>query len=116
MGKKIPRDLKTALITSWLIVSVFILLILIMPYLLPEDVLLSASSAFQLAHKEKCPLCGMTRAFICIAHGEFNRAITLNAWSIALYAIFLTNQVLAIGFSGFTVQKYLKDRNKQKKQ
>lgn len=35
-----------------------------------------------------CPLCGMTRALCAIGHGQFRRAIELNAVSPVVFAMF----------------------------
>ena len=90
------RETKVALTSSWLIISSILLVIILSPYVWSDEALLSASEVLQFQHlnQERCPLCGMTRAFIAISRGDLDGAIDFNRWSIALYQILLANELL----------------------
>ncbi len=42
-----------------------------------------------------CPLCGMSRAFSCVARGEFTRAFEFNAGVVAAYPLALALAILS---------------------
>lgn len=90
------REIKIAMTSVWLIVSAISLLVLVAFYVVPDDALITLSAACQLPHHhhEPCPLCGMTRAFIAITHGDLDQATTCNRWSVALYGVMLANGLL----------------------
>lgn len=94
------KNMRTAFTTVWLIMSCALLFIFMSPYLLPDKTLLSASETLKLQHdtQMRCPLCGMTEAFIAISHGDLDEAVTFNQASVALYGILLSNESLAILF------------------
>lgn len=43
-----------------------------------------------------CPLCGMTRAFVCLAHGEATRAECLNGLSLPVFVLFVVVAATAV--------------------
>ncbi len=92
------NDFKIAIISVWLILSAIMLAGLVALYALPVSALLSVSSTLQGSHSQlaPCALCGMTRAFVSIAHWNFEQATRLHPWSIALYMSILVNVVAAI--------------------
>ena len=89
------REFRTAVVSVWLICSALLLPALIAPHFVPEGTLVAASGVLQSSHhgQERCPLCGMTRAFIAISHGNLAAAVRLNQGSVALYGILLANEV-----------------------
>lgn len=94
-------QVRQALILSWFVVSTVVFLILIAPFLLPEELILSGARACSIEHTETCPLCGMTKSFLSISHGQFDAAITFNANSISLYIFFLINETLVLLYSSY---------------
>jgi len=99
--------MKIAILYVWMILSIFLLAMIISPYILSENTLLSAGGFFQFYPHDpvSCPLCGMTRAFIAISHGRLAEATTYNDWSVALYAILLANEFFAAIFLFTRMQK-----------
>jgi hypothetical protein len=47
-----------------------------------------------------CPLCGMTHALCAIGHGQFRRAVQLNAVSPVMFAMFAGGFVTALAQLG----------------
>jgi hypothetical protein len=79
----VVRDLRLALTWVWLLVSALLPLAVIAAVLLPEHTLLSASLALQTAHDDgPCALCGMTRAIVALARGDFSAALAHYRWSV----------------------------------
>ncbi len=93
-------DVKTAFFTAWSIVSTVLFLFALSPFFIAEDRLLNASAMMQThAEGERCFLCGTTRAFIEIAHGNISNAFAYNELAAVFYVIFLANGVLAVIFT-----------------
>jgi len=58
---------------------------------------------FSSAIAHKCPLCGMTRAFINMAHGNINMAGNYNARGPVLFVLFILMSCAGICLLPFTV-------------
>ena len=103
------QEIRIAITSAWLIVSAILFLILLSFYLVPDNALISLSTACQIQHhnQEPCPLCGMTRAFMAISHGKLDQATAFNSWSIVLYGIFLANGLLAVIFLASRIRNLL---------
>ena len=97
------RDLKKALMISWIIITYIIFILLISPFLFPEDVLLaiSPSCVSKTILGQECFLCGMTKSFINISQGNFYQAYRMNNFGIYLYLIFCLNVLSLLSFSIF---------------
>jgi hypothetical protein len=93
-------QLGRALRIDWLVVSGVILLLLAAPVALPERTLFALTPVceWKAKYNAECPLCGMTRGFLDISHGDFARAVERNRGSVPLYAAFLINECLAAWF------------------
>jgi hypothetical protein len=91
-------EIRSAIFVVWIIVSVVILLILLAPFALSMDTLKAIVPVceWKAKYNRECPLCGMTRSFVYISHGDFTQARDQNRWSVHLYAIFLVNEILAL--------------------
>ena len=90
------RDIQLALAATWLIVSVITAATALAPWVVEESVLLRLAPTCEAAsHGEACSLCGMSRAFIAIARGEWTEAHVLNAGSPWLYSVFVLNAAAA---------------------
>ena len=91
-----------ALLLAWLVMAAACSATLIAPLLIPESFLLQLSAAVQAPDHVpgSCPLCGMTRAFIAIARGDFAAAVTLNRGAIPLAVLFVMNALVACRVAG----------------
>ena len=87
-----------ALRIVWFILSGVILLVLFVPFLVPEHVLAQGIPECQsrAQHGVECPFCGMTSSFYAISRADFDGAMLRNAFSIYLYLLFLANTVLFV--------------------
>jgi len=96
-----PRDLKKALVISWIIITSIIFILIISPFLFKGDVLLSISPLCesQTILGQECFLCGMSKSFISISKGNFYQAYRLNNFGIYLYLIFCLNVLSLLLFS-----------------
>lgn len=85
-------------IVVWIIASATIFLVLVAPFVLSTDTLNAIVPAceWKTKYNRECPLCGMTRSFVCISHGDLAQARNWNRWSVRLYTVFLVNEVLAL--------------------
>jgi hypothetical protein len=72
---------------SWGVFLVFL-------FCLPDASILRASSLISSSHARACPLCGMTHAFLSIAHGDFRGAQQLNQGSLFLFSVMSTGLLL----------------------
>ena len=94
------RDFKKSLFIAWVIISVVILLILIAPFILHEEFLLSLTPTCELNKIEQgCFLCGMTKGFINISKGDLSGAYRVNNFSVYLYLFFVLNILSLLLFS-----------------
>lgn len=93
-----PGQLRTAFILSWLFVSCLLVFVLAAPHLLPHNLILDATPACEAKTRfnTECSLCGMTTAFLRIAEGDMQGAANANRAGVALYGVFLLNELAAI--------------------
>jgi len=89
------KELKTAIIAVWAVISVTTTFILLFPIFANKQTVLNYSPTCISISKfnVECSLCGMTRAFIEISNGHFNRAYLLNKGSILVFSMFLINSI-----------------------
>lgn len=92
------KEIKTALKTTWVIISLFTTLIILIPFIVDRNNILKITPVCISVSKfnVECALCGMTRAFIEISDGNIKKAYFFNNGSIILYLIFLTNSLIFI--------------------
>ena len=91
-----PADLYLESLIVWTILTIITTSALLLPFLADPQFILQHTPVCvsqQQFHVE-CIFCGMTRAFIEIAAGHFDRARQLNDGSLLLYAGFLVNSAL----------------------
>jgi hypothetical protein len=90
-------DTKKALYLAWIAVSVILVATVVAPVVLPSDTIYRLAPLCEARARwgRACVLCGSTRAFVAIAHGDLATATDLNAASIPLYSGFALNGVLA---------------------
>jgi len=92
-----PPSVARALNIVWIIVTIVACSTLIAPSVFPEDLILAASAKVQGAGHvpNSCMLCGMTRAFIGLARGDFLTAQAMNRGAIPLAIAITMNALLA---------------------
>lgn len=93
------EQLRTALITVWLVVAVFIAPVLIAPFVLPADTIFAAAPLCEArAEGRECAFCGMTTAFVMIGHGLLDDAYAANHASLPLFSALVWNELVALWF------------------
>lgn len=96
----------------WVIVSLAILAVLVIPYILPHDLIGRAIPAceWQTKYGKECLFCGMTTSFYLISAGDFPGALSANQISLPLYFLFLVNEIIFAGvLLKYTVQYFIKN-------
>ena len=90
-------ELMLAGLLVWLILSVGILMILVLPSVVPQHQLaqLIPECSWQSQFHKPCAFCGMTTAFYAISSGDFVQAHRLNPLSLYMYSVFLLNTIFA---------------------
>jgi len=96
----LPRHLQRASLIVWIVLSVVVLCAIAAPAVLPPPLVRDISPTCQslLRTGRPCPLCGMTEAFISIAHGRLAEALDANRFSLLLYALFVMNELAILLF------------------
>jgi hypothetical protein len=91
-------DLKAALRIVWIAIGSVVLATLLAPWILtPAQIAaVTPKCEWKARYGTECILCGMTTAFIAIAHGRFSEAERSNRGSIPLYAGFVLNEGLLV--------------------
>jgi hypothetical protein len=94
------RQLHQAAIAVWIILSCVLGALAIAPYVFSQDTLhhIVPECSAKANGGTGCVLCGMTSAYIKIAHGEWRTAMELNHGAIPLYAVSLGSLISAIIF------------------
>jgi len=85
-------QLKIALFIVWAILSIFILFILITPFIWSEETIRAVTSKIKAPHENRCMLCGITTSFIKISKGEFEQSLAATKLGIYFFTIFLVNE------------------------
>ena len=95
------EQVRTSLLTAWLIVSAVIFPVLAAPFVLSPKTILSLAPQCEWKAKygRECPLCGMTNSFILISKGRLDAALGRNRASIPLYAALVWNECVAIWYA-----------------
>lgn len=93
---------KRSLFLAWLSMSLIVLPVLIAPLVLPAETILRLEPVceWKAKYNKECVLCGMSRAFIRIAQGEFSQAASLNRGSIPFYFGLVANELLVAWLVG----------------
>lgn len=81
--------------------------------LLPDETVLAIGAALKSPdHAEgSCMLCGMTRSFVCISHGDFGAAAQWNRGAVPLIGAILVNGTLALGIAFRRTLATIRGRN-----
>jgi len=91
---------RTALVISWLILTLLSIPAVAAPFVLPGDTISRWTPVCERKAKtgQECLLCGMTRAFLLIGEGRFQDASHHNRASVPLFFLLLGNQLLTVCF------------------
>jgi hypothetical protein len=93
-------DLKPALTTVWLILSLCLAMAAAVPFVVPPEVLYGAfPECSARARGSSCPLCGMTTAWVAISRGDLASARQANAGSVPLWTGSVMNFIAAVAYS-----------------
>lgn len=89
-------EFKAALRIVWMAISIVLLSTLLAPWIFTPEQIASAvpRCEWKARYGRECVLCGMTTAFIDIAHGRWGEAGRTNRGSIPLYSAFWANQAI----------------------
>jgi hypothetical protein len=95
----LARDIKIAIVWTWLIVSGMLVIAAVAPFLFPADLLAGLAPVCE-ARKAggSCILCGMTTAFLRIGSGDWAGALAAHRGSAVLWTTFLLNFVVAVAY------------------
>jgi len=87
------EQLRHVCLLAWLTFSAVTAPLLAAPFLLPEQTTLALAGACRtrVRAEHRCPVCGMTRAFLALAHGDLQGAARSNRAAVPLFAILLAN-------------------------
>ena len=90
-------EIRLAFGIAWGIISLVVLLVLVLPFAVPGEVITAAlpPCEWQVRYQEPCPLCGMTTAFLRISDGDLRGATAANRFSLCLYSLFVANELAA---------------------
>lgn len=93
-------DTKISLVISWLIISAVIAFILITSAIYPSapSIRFLPTSLCKINSHCSCPVCGMTRAFVSIAHGRISDARSFNGLALPLFIVFVLNKITVVLF------------------
>ena len=91
------RDFMLTGLLVWLVVSVGIFILLLMPFVVPQHQLaqFTPECSWQTQFHKPCAFCGMSTAFYAISRGDFAQAHRLNPLSLYIYSAFLLNTLCA---------------------
>jgi hypothetical protein len=95
------RQIRVALAVVWLVVSLVLGAAALAPFALPAETLghLFPPCPQLAATGRPCPLCGMTSAYLAIAHGDWREAARDNEGAIPLWTISLVNLAVCAAFT-----------------
>jgi hypothetical protein len=90
------QQLRTSLYWSWILVSVPLLLAVLVPVVAPAAWIhrLTPHCLWKVRYGRPCPGCGLTTAFVFIAHAQWREAFASNRAGIPLYAGFTANSLV----------------------
>lgn len=92
----LPAYMKSAIKTAWAFYSIAIVMLLLLLFILPGEVILNNTPLCESISRYniECFACGMTRGFVHISELEFNEAAGANRGSILVFSSFLLNTLL----------------------
>ena len=98
MFRNTRSELMLAGLLVWFIVSAGILIMLVLPFVVPQHQLVQfiPECTWQVKFQKPCAFCGMTTAFYAISRADFLEAYRLNPLSLYIYFVFLLNTFCAV--------------------
>ncbi|MEX0997143.1 MAG: DUF2752 domain-containing protein [Flavobacteriaceae bacterium] len=92
---KLP-ELKKAIYIVWGIVAVIGQLLVIIPFVVSENVLLKTTPVCTAAISEEgsCVFCGLTRGFVALSNGMIEEALLWNQYSLLIFLFFIINFIV----------------------
>ena len=92
------RDLMLTGLLVWLVVSIGIFMLLLIPFVVPQHQLAQfiPECSWQAQFHKPCAFCGMSTAFYAISRGDFAQAHRLNPLSLYIYFTFLLNTLCTV--------------------
>ena len=96
LNYKISNEFKTAITIVWYVLSLVIVMILVLSFIKPMSIINEIPICEYKLQEKSCVLCGMTRAFLEITIGNFQKANRLNQGSILLFSFFILNTITII--------------------
>lgn len=106
------KKIKFAFFVVWIIMSGAILCVLTAPYILSNDAInkIVPQCEWKAKYNKECFMCGMTRAFVYISHGDFIRAREMNKLSLFLFSGFVLNEIFLMFFLLIFIRNKLKTK------
>jgi hypothetical protein len=88
-------QIKLAIFVVWIILSMGILFMLVVPFIFSEDFVggFIPKCEWEVKYDKKCSLCGMTTSFFYISQGKFIQSAMANKFSLPLYFFFVINEM-----------------------
>jgi hypothetical protein len=100
------RDVKTALRTTWIVVSAVFFLLAVLPFLAPAEWLFRASPVCEAKRRgSECVMCGMTTAYVAIGNTQFADARNSNAGALPLWGASIVNFSGAFAYVSIALHK-----------
>lgn len=107
------KEYQVEIIVIWGIISLITLAVILSTFTIDSKTILENTpvciSKSQL--DKDCVLCGMTRAFIEISHGNFSNGHQFNKASIFVYCTFLTNSIVFLMYMYKKIKLYHAEKN-----
>lgn len=107
--EQLVKDLKKALFLTWVIISIFSFLALLIPFFdqnqrVPNNIPTCISIQ---KYGKKCILCGSTRAYYLISKNQLKDAWEMNSIAVGIYILSLIN---SIGLLVILLRKFIKSQ------
>ena len=104
------NDLKRVFFNVWCVISFFIFISLISPFLFSGSTLLSLVPVCPSVkhYGASCIACGLTRSFISISSFHLKDAVNFNMYGLYVYSVFLVNEILIFSVLIKIYSKYKK--------
>ncbi len=96
----LPAYMKTAFKTAWSVYSTAIMMLLLLLFILPGEVILNNTPLCESVSRLniECFACGLARGFIHISQFEFYEASEANRSSVYVFFVFILNTLFFIKY------------------
>ncbi len=105
------NSMLSALKAAWIFYSTVILVLLILLFTLPSQILTDKTPLCTAisTHNTECSACGLTRGFTAISEGRFDEAQSFNEYSAAVFSIFFVNTSIFLVFGIIKIKSNRKE-------